>query len=73
MPADKVEATAGVAVETKAPAAAPDNSTAILAELKALREEQVAQRAAIEAQAKSPLLYRSRAFFYILVEPSFIS
>lgn len=52
LPADKVEATAGVAVETKAPAAAPDNSQAILAELKALREEQVAQRAAIEAQAK---------------------
>jgi len=53
LPADKVEATAGVAVETKAPAAAaPDNSQEILAELKALREEQAAQRAAIEAQAK---------------------
>lgn len=52
LPADKVEATAGVAVEPKAPAAAPDNSQAILAELKALREEQAAQRAAIEAQAK---------------------
>ena len=52
LPADKVEAAASVATEPKAPAAAPDNSTAILAELKALREEQAAQRAAIEAQAK---------------------
>jgi phage major head subunit gpT-like protein len=52
LPADKVEAAAIVATEPKAPAAAPDNSTAILAELKALREEQAAQRAAIEAQAK---------------------
>lgn len=53
LPADKVEAAAIVATEPKAPAAAaPDNSTAILAELKALREEQASQRAAIEAQAK---------------------
>ena len=52
LPADKVEAAAIVATEPKAPAAAPDNSTAILAEFKALREEQAALRSAIEAQAK---------------------
>jgi len=53
LPAEKAEAAASVATEPKVTAAAaPDNSQAILAELKALREEQVAQRAAIEAQAK---------------------